>query len=136
MKRRFGRSCGTALSLAVILLAVVAAAITALTVAFAAEARRTRSAVIGPQQRQLLLAATFLAADELNAHGTQPRQLALATPLPSATLTLTVSPPADTATATLTVLCDYRGTQASETLTYEQKNGAWRLAGATLRQNP
>jgi hypothetical protein len=136
MKRRLRRSRGTALGFALILLGVVAAAITALTFAFAAEARRTRSAVIGPQQRQLLLAATFLAADELQSHGTQPRQLALATPLPTATLTLTVNPPADSGAATLTILCDYRGTQAGETLIYKQKNGAWLLVGTTLRQNP
>ncbi len=143
MKRTSVRRRGTALAFAVVLIGVVAAAATALTVAFAAEVRRTRSAVIGPQQRHLLLAATFLAADELNAHGVQPRQLALPTPLAAATLTLTIAPPpaaatlpGDGSTTTVTVRCDYHGAQASETLTYQQAQGVWHLTDAVLRQNP
>jgi hypothetical protein len=123
---------GTALTLALVLLSLVAAAVAALTVAFAAEAHRTRVAGITAQQRQLLLAATVVAGEELQAHGTAARELTMPTPAPDATLTLSIAP-GENGAAIVIARCRCRGLTGTETLTYRQSGGSWRLSDARLR---
>ncbi|HVX83309.1 MAG TPA: hypothetical protein VH253_00690 [Phycisphaerae bacterium] len=130
------RSRGTALMMALVMMALVGAAVAALTVAFAADAHRTRMARITAQQRQLLLAATVMAGDELQAHGAAPRNLPLATPVAGSTLTLSIAPGQEGATTIVTARCMYGGSAGTETLTYRQNGGSWRLSDARLRLPP
>ncbi len=125
---------GTAMTFAILMLAVIGGTMTALTVSFAAQARRTRMLAIGAQQRQLLMAATLAAAEELQAHGNAARNIDLATPAADFRLQLAITPASEAGITRVRVTCDGRSAHAWEILTYHQNSGVWRLTSAQLHE--
>lgn len=92
MKNRPGEnrraSRGTALMAVIIMFVLVSAAVVSLTLVFATQTRRTRNTAAGAQLRQLLLASAETAKDELQTHGSQPRDVAVPTPVAGSTLNM------------------------------------------------
>jgi len=125
------RSRGSALIAVIITFVLISAAITALALLFATEARRTRATLAGAQLRQLLLAAAPSATDELNKNGNAAREIPVKTPLPQDTLTLTITPRSPT-TAQVTIIAKTPTASLSQSLTYTKTATTWSLHTATL----
>jgi hypothetical protein len=125
------RNRGSALVAVIITFTLVAAALTALAILFNTEAKRTKATVAGVQLRQLLLAATPSATEELNAHGNATRDVQLKAPVDGATLVLKITAKSPT-TAQVTVTATTSGASLSQSLTYANTNSQWTLHAATL----
>ena len=126
---------GMAVITVVIMLVLVSAAVTAMTLLFATEARRTHEATAGAQLRQLLLAAEPAALDELQRHDSAARDVTIPTPVASATLTLHITP-AGGDQAQVHVLAKSTRDQRAQTLTFTRTTGRWQLHSAELRFQP
>jgi hypothetical protein len=129
---------GTAFMAAVLLMIVVASIVTLLAIVFAAQARRTRSAVAGAQLRQLLLAADPIARADLAANGTAARTLTPPIPVEGATLTIVIQPPADGASTTVDVTATLRQMTGRQILHYApgKDKDAWITQDTQLIQSP
>jgi Tfp pilus assembly protein PilV len=126
---------GSTLIAVLVSFTLIAAAVTAMTVLFATEARRTRAAAVGAQLRQLLLAAPPAALDELQRNGTAARHVTVPTPVAGATLTLQVRSDAKDA-AEILVIAKTRAGLATQLLRYAGSGHQRKLRSATLGTQP
>jgi type II secretory pathway component PulK len=130
--KRKNTSRGATLVAVLISFTLVAAAVTAMMVLFATQAKRTRSTLAGTQLRQLLLAAPPVALDELRRHGQTARDVTIHTPVKDATLTLHIQSKSNN-NAEIHVTAKHQTTSATQTLTYAHTANNWKLQSTTLK---
>jgi hypothetical protein len=126
---------GVTVIVAVMMMLLIAGAIAGLTLLFAGDARRTKAAVEGAQVRQLLLAGEPAAADELLRHGAGAREVAVATPVGGANLTLKIAPSGRDG-AQVRVVAGSPGLKGSQLLTFDHRGNNWQLESAVLIGQP
>ncbi|MEA2736609.1 MAG: hypothetical protein QOE14_3060 [Humisphaera sp.] len=128
-RRRHDKSAFAAVT-AIVLMGLVASTLAALTMMFAADARRTRAAVAEAQFRQLLIAGAADVQQRLD-KGQTTFDHKSAAPADGA-VQLTATAEGDAVTAVVSATIGRR--HASQTLRFTRSGGAkWRLASAELR---
>ena len=140
MRRLPRRRRGFVTIIALFMVGLVAAALVTLAAAGASDARRTRSAAVTAQLRQLLLAGGADAAAHAAAWPPVVPAASWATPLPADltaqtyTVTSDVRPDGDAA-VDVTVTAAGQGRRAVQHLRWNRRNGSWRLVGVRLGES-
>ncbi len=124
---------GMAMMAVIVMFVLIGAAVVSMTALFATEVRRTRAAAGGAQLRQLLLAGTVVAEEELRMHGGAERDVAVKVPVEGGGLRLHVV--AEGTGASVRVEASLREARGLEVVRFGRgADGAWVVVGAVLRE--